>query len=96
MSVHATDRRLVWLVIVALLAACATTNWTGWKVDDVIAKLGKPTQISDLPLGRRLFEWVRVKSARPAFWGDSGEIRHEETTECIVDPDGTVISWRRR
>ena len=99
------SRALAALVGIVIAAGCASTSWTGHKVDELIAKIGPPRHVEEQADGRRVLTWTRVRTMNkpPVFdehqgrvVTDTGTYTYSETTTCLVEPDGTIVRCGRR
>lgn len=87
--------------LTACLTGCATTDWTGRRIDDVIDKLGTPKDTQTLPDGRRVYTWVNYAVVpEPPVIGERGVTLQGGggrpwvyIRRFVVDPEGVVLSW---
>ena len=84
---------------VLLAVSCASLDWTGRSIDEVIGRLGQPTRIETRADGLRVFVWV-TRSEIPGapqydsqgkMVGRSGGTYMQSTKVFVVDPEGLIL-----
>lgn len=93
---------VILVAVITCLAGCATVDWKGRSIDEVIQALGNPSNIKDLPDGRRVYTWVTHGSVPVApVFGPKGEVVRPpgnlpwvKRRVFVVDPDGVVLQVR--
>jgi hypothetical protein len=75
-------------VIAVMIAGCAAYSGSGLvpgqsSVDDVVAVMGQPALIRDLPGGEKVYWYPRLPAARESF-------------AARIDPQGTLIAIEQR
>jgi hypothetical protein len=86
-----------------LALSCASVNWTGRPIAEVIAELGRPSAVQTLADGRKVYMWstTRYVAVPPVLGADGQVLQPPDTIDYqsrkvfIVDPDGIVLSWRQ-
>jgi hypothetical protein len=84
------------------LPGCASVDWKGHRIDEVVTKLGRPASVQTKDDGRRVYTWKLERSAPlPPVYNETGDmirppgtIRWQGTSVFVVDEDGIVLQWR--
>ena len=93
---------VVVLVLGLMAAGCAstkTTQWTGHRIDEVIAKLGPPDCTGPVPPGAVMTRYVWVRridappDANPLLLSRAPDKSKIETWIFLVSPDGVIVDW---
>lgn len=104
------SRLVVVAVAVAMLAvvagSCVSTAkpeaWTGRKIDDVIAKLGKPSSVLPGENGQKTYTWVLHRSVpvqNETFNSQGAPVSSTTFRDTVrtktfsVDASGIIVSW---